>query len=361
MTRILFITNHLQYSDGVANSLLNLTNNLDKDKYDISICVSFKYDEEFAKKFDPSIKIHKLFNGYFKGLHKLTRFIPQCFLKNRVFNGQKYDIIVGYQKGFPTEFVSKVKTESKKIAYMHGFDDTSINLHRKFHKIICVAEESERKYKTLVDFPERITSCHNVIDCKKIGTLSEASGSGDPSLLELKRPVFCFVGRLSPEKGVERTLKSLGEIKGINNNFSFVIIGEGSSRESIEDVISTYGLAENVKMLGLQKNPYQFLKQCDCYVCSSYGEGLSTSCIEASILHKPIISTKVYGADEIVKNPDVGIVVEDDKALYEALLNVVENKTILDKYKCNFIEANKKWDVRNIVQKFDVIIEEVLK
>lgn len=43
---IVFVTNHLQYSDGVAKSLLGICNNLDFNKYEITVIGLFKYDKE---------------------------------------------------------------------------------------------------------------------------------------------------------------------------------------------------------------------------------------------------------------------------------------------------------------------------
>ena len=55
MKKILFVTNHLQHSDGVAKALLNLVNNLDNSKYMITICAMFTIDKNFIKKFNKDV------------------------------------------------------------------------------------------------------------------------------------------------------------------------------------------------------------------------------------------------------------------------------------------------------------------
>ena len=134
MTKILFVTNHLQYSDGVAKALLNLVNNLEETKYEISICALFRLDKEFVKQFNSNIKVFSVFNGYFRGLSKILKVIPKRFLLKCVVREQ-YDVVVAYQFGYPTELLASSYITTKKIAFMHGYDTSSIKYHKNFNKM----------------------------------------------------------------------------------------------------------------------------------------------------------------------------------------------------------------------------------
>ena len=361
MKKVLFVTNHLQYSDGVAKALLNLVNNLDAEKYEISVCSLFTTDKNFISNFNNNIKIFSVFNRYFRGMHKLLKLVPKKLILNKVLK-EKYDLVVAYQFGYPTELLSSEHVKLPKIAFMHGYDTSAIKLHKNYNKIVCVAKSSSEDYKRVVNFQERVTYCHNVFEFDDIVEKSKESIDVQDEFKLMKRPILAFVGRLSEEKGVERTLRAIAQLKGEGLCCSLAIVGDGSLKQQIESEINRLNLQEDIKMLGFQRNPYKFLAHCDAYVCNSYVEGLSTSCIEASVLGLDVISTEVSGAKEIVLDPEIGIVCENtDEAILNSLRTYIKDCYPTNKWKYNKEKAKQKWLKENVVKKFDTIIDEVLK
>lgn len=362
MIKLLFVTNHLQYSDGVAKALLNLTNNLDKTKYDITIAPLYKIEPEFAKLFDKNIRIKKVFNTYFRGLAKIVKLIPNFILRKKVIGNNKYDVVIAYQFGVPTQLLSNKKITNKKIAFMHGYDESAIKYHPKYNQVVCVSKNACFKYKDILSFPEKITYCNNVIDIDNILSSAQSECIESEAILKLQKPTFAFVGRLSPEKGILRAIEAMKLLKDDGYKFSYAIIGGGPQKDEIVAKINELGLQNYVKLYGRQTNPYVYLNKCDYYVCSSFGEGLCTACIEASILNKPIISTQVSGAEEIVSEHNVGLVVENSQeGIYSGLKQVLDHPELNHEWQRNFEQANKKWNKDYILTRFDKIISEVLK
>lgn len=361
MKKILFVTNHLQYSDGVARALLNLVNNLDKTQYDISVCAIFRKDEKFIQQFNKNIKVFSVFNRYFKGLYKLLKFVPKRFIINKVIR-EKYDIVIAYQRGYPTELLAHSRVSMPKIAFMHGYDTESIKYHKNYNKIICVAESSAIDYKEIVDFADKVTYCHNVLEVEDIKEKSQDTVDIAKDFELMKKPILTFVGRLSKEKGIERTLNSLAKLRDENLGFTYVIVGDGPMREEVEGQIQRLKLDRVVKMYGFQKNPYKYLSLSNACICNSYTEGLNTACIESSILGLDILSTDVSGAKEIVLNPDVGLVCKNnDEAIYNCLKDYIVNKYPNDMWADNKEPAKQKWQKESVVKKFNDIVSEVLK
>lgn len=361
MKKILFVTNHLQHSDGVAKALLNLVNNLDNSKYMITICAMFTIDKNFIKKFNKDVKIFSVFNRYFRGMHKLLKFIPNSIILKRVLK-EDYDIVVAYQRGYPTEILSSKYVKIPKIVFMHGYDTNSINYHKKYDKVVCVSQFACDEYKKIVDFPQNITYCHNIIDIQDVINKGKETEDVEHLFKDFKRPILSYVGRLSEEKGLERTLKCLAEIKKAEIDFTYILIGDGVIKSKIENEIENLDLQKCVKMFGFQINPYKFMALSDCYICGSFTEGLSTSCIEASVLGLDVISTDVSGAQEIIYSPDIGMVCENNE---EAIVQCLKDY-IVNKYPSKFWEDNKslakeKWIKEHTLNKFDSIINEVLK
>ena len=81
-------------------------------------------------------------------------------------------------------------------------------------------------------------------------------------------------------------------------------------------------------MLGTQKNPYNYIKNCDLYVQPSYTEGYSTTICEAGILGKPIIGTKSSGGiyEQISDGQDGLIVDPEAKSIADSILMLIRDK-----------------------------------
>ena len=74
--KILFVTNHFRFSNGVATVLRNLIANLDENEYDISLLAIYEFNQEFAAPIMKKIKVIPGYNFYFRGFDKLINLIP---------------------------------------------------------------------------------------------------------------------------------------------------------------------------------------------------------------------------------------------------------------------------------------------
>ena len=112
-------------------------------------------------------------------------------------------------------------------------------------------------------------------------------------------------------------------------------------RHKLEGLIHEYQVEDNVIILGVQTNPYNYMKKCNIYVQPSYTEGYSTTICEAAILGKAIIGTKPSGGiqDQIAHGKDGLIVDATVTGLTEGVLELIRN----DKLRHDFeIEIQKK-------------------
>ena len=329
MKKILFVTNHLQYSDGVARALVGFANVLAQSGYEVTVMPVFIYDSAFAKEFCPDVKIKKMFGGYFKGLSKIVGILPQKALYGHYVKDE-YDIEVAFQYGIPTKMIAASKNKNAlKLAWMHGYGEDHLIDHEKFDKIVSCSKSNAEEYKEVFKFPERVTHLYNLIDDKEITEKSQAQINIEKN----GKFTFCSVGRLSPEKGFLRLIKCHEKLieEGLDNNLW--IIGGGSEAQVLQNYVAEHDLGGGVVLTGQDNNPYKYIKQSDVFVCSSYREGFSTVCTEAAILGKAIITTEVGGAKELVADNHIGIMTANtDEALYEGMKSVLLDPRQLSAY-----------------------------
>jgi glycosyltransferase involved in cell wall biosynthesis len=113
-----------------------------------------------------------------------------------------------------------------------------------------------------------------------------------------------IVGRLTEIKNHEMFL----QVVALTNfeNVRFVIVGDGSLREALEQQARSLGLEKKVIFAGGRKDPEYFYPALDICALTSRNEGTPLTLIEAMANARPVIATSVGGVVDLL-----GDVVED--------------------------------------------------
>ena len=116
-------------------------------------------------------------------------------------------------------------------------------------------------------------------------------------------------------------------------------------------LIKTYGLDNDVLLLGIKSNPYPYISQADIFVQTSKFEGKSIVLDEAKILLKPIIVTNYDTVYDSIINEETGIVVAmDGEAVANGIYRLLNDYNLrqkliqnLQKVGCGNEEELKKY------------------
>lgn len=93
--------------------------------------------------------------------------------------------------------------------------------------------------------------------------------------------VIGHIGRMHPQKNHHFLIDCFREIAAKRNDTRLILLGDGELRGEITAHIHKLGLEEQVLMLGIQKNPEDYLSAMDCFVLPSVHEGLPVVVVEA--------------------------------------------------------------------------------
>ncbi len=143
----------------------------------------------------------------------------------------------------------------------------------------------------------------------------------NPSLLAKDVPNILSVGRLTPAKDFATLIRAFS-IMSKRIPSRLIIMGEGESRQELEELILDYGLKETVILPGFVDNCYPYMGACDLFVVSSAWEGLSLVLIEAMACGASVVSTDCEsGPREILEDGAWGLLVPvgDHEALAQAM------------------------------------------
>lgn len=169
--------------------------------------------------------------------------------------------------------------------------------------------------------------------------------------LDKKAIYVLFVGRLVKRKGIDLLLDVWIKIlkNNVEQDLKLLIIGEGGDRkDSIENLLLAKAnhLDKNnsVVFLGKKENVWEYYKCADIFVFPSRREGSPNVVIEAMATGLPVVTTKLPGTKDIIKDKENGILIDiDDKdrlenEIYE-LISDKKNRMQLGKAARRFVET----------------------
>jgi glycosyltransferase involved in cell wall biosynthesis len=124
-------------------------------------------------------------------------------------------------------------------------------------------------------------------------------------------PVFVNVGRLHRAKGWDLLIHAFQLLLRSRGDAHFYFVGDGEDRREIELKLQEHGLVEQVHITGCLDPPgvAAYLNAADVFVLASHFEGWPTVMVEALATGKPIVSTPVSAAAELIENGKNGYVV----------------------------------------------------
>lgn len=114
--------------------------------------------------------------------------------------------------------------------------------------------------------------------------------------------VFGSAGRLIEVKRFDVFIEAAAKLISTEDNVHFVLAGEGSLQQALQDHVRRLGLSSRFHLVGYQADMPRFLREIDVMVLTSDSEGLGNVLIEACAMRVPSIATAVGGVPEILQN-----------------------------------------------------------
>jgi glycosyltransferase involved in cell wall biosynthesis len=135
------------------------------------------------------------------------------------------------------------------------------------------------------------------------------------------------VSHLSPEKGLRYLIEAASLIPDVKHRVRFVIVGDGSCRGELQELVREKGLEGCFLFSGFRTDSHELLKSFDLFVLPSLSEGLSSAIIEAMASSLPVIGSNVGGIPELVRSGYNGLLVPaaDPEELARAIQQLANN------------------------------------
>ena len=132
-----------------------------------------------------------------------------------------------------------------------------------------------------------------------------------------------MVARIVPHKGHSQFLEAARRVAGEFPDARFLIVGRGEEghEQVVERQIRKLGLESRVSLFQYDGNIFDIMSILDIYVLPSFSESLPNAVVEAMWTETPVITTRITGLPEAVKDGETGFLFTpgDGEALYEKL------------------------------------------
>ena len=360
---------------GVESVLLRTLDELQKHKnlelniityVDVKTPIYKKYFSEHS-----NIKVYSLYPCPWLGT-KLPRFflsrlfmhllrdMYRGFLRNFVMRKFKdIDVFIDYHDfGFAKE-LNKIKNV-KKIAWFHSSVNVFIkrnfvNKLKFYDKTVVLTDACKDDLKKLYpQYSEKIIRIYNPLDVKNIQTKSKEKSP-------ISGKYFCCVSRLSGDKDIKTILNAFEEfyIKNNKPKIKMVFVGDGDMADEYKNYAKSLESSNQFVFVGMQKNPFVYMKNSIAHILSSFGEGLAMVLIESSSAGTlNIASDCKYGPREILLDGRGGLLFEPGNVgqLSKCMDDVYNNKIDTKKMISESNKALKRFDSNMIIKEFISLI-----
>lgn len=343
--KLLFMIPTLHHG-GAEKVLVNLVNNLDPSKYDITVQTLFDVGVH-RDSLKPHIHYRSCMKRQFRGNTTFFKlFSPKSLWKKMI--GEQYDIAISYLEG-PTSRILGGCTDpdTRKIAWVHielntpraasiGFRSPAEaeKIYNSFDQIVAVSRNVKESFCRNLNITAPMDVLYNTNETEQIVEKAQLEPE-DPRFITDSTPSICSVAKLIPTKGFDRLLNVHKRLLDEGQKHRIYILGLGAGQKALEKQMQELGIEGSVTLLGFHKNPYQYVSRCDLYVCSSHREGFSTAVTESLVVGTPVVSTNCSGAHELLgENDEYGIVVENsEEGIYEGMKKLLSDPALLAHYR----------------------------
>lgn len=323
----------------------------------------------YLNKLNKKVKIHFLWdvdekNAFIKRLvFWINTLFPSFVL--RKFDFSQYDCVINFKDDYQTNILAS-KVSAKKIAWVHNITENSPEIKNKsfkykiahwiyrslynkylktfssFNQVIFVSEHAKLALSSRCQETLNGIVLYNYVNneevIKKSYELVDENVFGDFT--------FCYVGRLSAEKGVMEIVEAFCQLPVFSQKLNLILIGEGYQKDELIEYIREHNCTERVYFLGAKSNPYPYIRKSDVILCASHKESFGLVVLESLIMGKCVVSTCCGGPEELIINNKTGYLVKDYNEFYDKLLQLYQGTIPLLSGDSN----NEQY--RNLKQKF---------
>lgn len=156
--------------------------------------------------------------------------------------------------------------------------------------------------------------------------------------------VYCFVGRINRDKGINELLEAYKNI--LSKNSYLILIGsEEDDAHLNQELLAWSKNNSQIIYTGHVPDVERYLSCADVYILPSYREGFGMGVVEAEAMGLPVIVSDIPGPTDAMSENVTGIIVKkaDVDSLQQAMITIHDDNNLreqLSKNSCDYVKNN---------------------
>lgn len=345
---------------GDVNVCANLAKEFVNKKHEVTIITTdFELNNEYYKSIEKEgvnlIHFRSLFN---KGLLIYSPEMKKWLDKNiqeydivhlHTFRSYQNILILNYCKKYNVPYIiqahgsvlpfSQNKILKKIYDVLWGY-----KLLNNSFKVIALTETESKQYQNMKVPAKKIEIIPNGINLKDYENLPKKGEFRKKYAISENEKIILYLGRIHKIKGIDLLLDAFSKISEDFDDVKLVIVGPDDGY--LKKIEKKVNLIENGKILIIgplyDKNKLEAYIDADVYVLPSIYETFPMTVLESLACGTPVIITDRCGISDIIKNNEIGFVVDYERnSLINSLIQILKfngPKNIESNININFLQ-----------------------
>ena len=206
-------------------------------------------------------------------------------------------------------------------------------LLRRADRFVCLSEEMRDEFDAAGVPADRIVTIPNGVDTERFRPAASEERVALRRQLSLPDgPVVIYTGRLVRYKGLPELLEAWRGIADEYREACLVLVGEGGGdqqacEEELRQTVEVQNLGTSVRFTGAVDNVEDWLRAADVFAFPTHDEAFGLSLVEAMACGLAVVSTRVGGLADIVRDGENAVAVPPSSParLAVALRSLLDN------------------------------------
>ena len=179
--------------------------------------------------------------------------------------------------------------------------------------------------------------------------------------LDLNKPRVIYVGRVDPEKSIEKVVEAFSLALKKVPDAELLIVGDGIAKPELEKLVREKGIEDKVKVPGRIMPPklQEVYRTGMLFATASKTETQGIVLIEAAATGLPLVAVDAGAVRELCQNRKNGLLCRPDnvRQMARAMVKILSDKKLQEQYGAGSLDIAKKHDINHTLSRFEEIYQ----
>jgi N-acetyl-alpha-D-glucosaminyl L-malate synthase BshA len=269
------------------------------------------------------------------------------------------------------QILAEEKIKVPFITTLHGTDITLVGRDKTYTPVVTfsinqsdaiTAVSDNLRKETLENFEikKEISVIHNFVDINRFSV--KPMDAFKKAIAPNGEKIILHASNFRKVKRIADVIYTFNKIKKSIPS-KLLLVGDGPERHMAEELCRELGIFEETRFLGKQQDMEDIYAIADLFLLPSEYESFGLAALEAMAAGTPVVATNAGGIPEIITHSKNGYLSEvgDVEQMSHQAISILGNQQTLKTFSEEARKQAERFDIHNIVPKYEELYQQVLK